>query len=253
MKTIKLIGLTFAFLLGSFTHGTDREHSQLERGRKNLTSLHFQGSDLNGKPCQIFISGYGDHQEFRVLTKIDYRIHGIPLNDLQPQFYRYNIETNSYLDPAAELGLPALAAIQLKDPNQVPNLDLIEAYKKSSALVQLMRLDLFDVDVASFEAGLQNVIEGRTDLASAKTLLDQLNQAVLVVFHEHSRGLNYDNGYCTDFRLQNQMQQVEFQLGEKHEDGHDHADEDSDREDGDHDHDHEHEHGHSDENKYDHD
>lgn len=219
----------------SHDHDHDHDHGHSESNKMTLSSLVYQGLDLNGRACELYVSGYESHGELRVLTKVNYAIHGVTPMDMRAHFYRYDDKTNSYFEPSVDFGTPALAAIQLNDENLEADLNLVEEYEDSKQLEQFMRLDFAEMDIQGFELGLQSVLADNKDLASSMSLLDQLNQAVLVIFHHD----HYHTGFCTQFQLKDHMHTAEFDLDGASDEHDDHEEDD------DHGHDHDHDHGHS--------
>lgn len=209
-------------------HGHGHDHGSNDN-KKDLRALVYQGQDLSGHSCNLYISGYEDHGQLRILTKVKYRIHGVTPMDMQPEFYSFDLETNTYSDPASGEGSPALAALVLRDDSVEADINRLEEYMDAYELLQFMRLDFFDMNIEEFQAGLGSVLADNKNLASEMKGLDQLEQAILVIFHHD----HYDAGFCTNFRLKDHMHTATFDLDAEMDDDHDH------------DHGHGHSHGHS--------
>ena len=219
----------------------------------DLPALAFEGKEgIFGQSCKLYISAvehkHGNTHELEYLVKVDYKIHGQTAVDTHAEFFLYQDSNKKYLPASstAKDSFPVLASILLKDKSKTADMNKYSDYIKSNELQQFLRIDFQDIDIDAFEVALESVLDDSTQFQKNKTALDQLQKAILQMFHNN----HYDAVVCSSFKLKG-LQDVEFNLNETEEEeegdhDHDHEEEGHDHEEEEeegHDHDHDH-HGH---------
>ncbi len=219
--------------------------------KHELMSLKYEGKDLFGKACQLYISIDEDHGH-EILAKLDYKLHGEELLDSEVSFQKYNIDNNTYSDINSKDtdSLPALASAILKGKDAEVDFNKLLDYERSGDLVQSMRIDFADVSHNAFTEALELVIEDDSLLEANKSVLNNIERVVGKISHNG----HYDGLACLSFKL-TEVKKIEYVIGSGHEDEHDDHGEDDHEDEHDHDdeHDDEDEHDEDDHGDHDHD
>lgn len=180
-------------------------------------ALYYTGTDFFGQSCSFAISlEEGSHE---LLTKVDYKVHGQALPDIEAGFYRFDITSNSYNDANSGEGKVTMAGALLNVDEEV-DLNRLSEYESHGELEYSLRIETNASSYVDFEEAMEEVIEDETQLAAYSSTLDQIDRVIFKVGHAG----HYDAGACVSIRLVD-VREVEFSVADH---------------DGDHDHDHDH-------------
>ncbi len=206
-----------------------------------LMSLTYEGSDLYGKACHIYISvAESDHEaeehNHEFFAKVDYKLHGEGILDSTVVFKNYDLKNGIYsdADSADPSSLPALASAILKDQNTEVDFNKLLQYETSGELIQSVRIDFSNMNHNEFTTALEEVIEDDSLLETNRSKLNKINRAIIKISHNG----HYDSVACVNFKL-TEVKSAEYVINGDHDEHGDHDDDEY----GGHDDEHGHKHG----------
>ncbi len=197
-------------------------------GSITKNALLFKGSDFFGKSCGLALSLIEEDGEHVFLTKVDYKLHGEELPDVESNLYRFDIDNNAYNDAVTGTGNLTFGGALLSNDLEV-DLNLLADYEAQGSLIYSLRVETNASSPSDYEEALEAVLQNPALLPSYSATLDQVSRLVFKLSHAG----HYDASGCFGLKISN-IAQTEF-LIEDH-DGHDHdGDDHADHEGDDHD------------------
>ncbi|MCF8058482.1 MAG: hypothetical protein K9K67_04245 [Bacteriovoracaceae bacterium] len=183
-------------------------------GPMTKNAVVYKGSDFFGQSCGLAVSLIEENGEHLYLTKVNYKLHGETLPDVESTIYRFDLASNSYSDAETGNGNITLGAAILND-GSIADLNLLSVYESQGRLVYSLRVETTASSASSFDEALEKVVDDPQELAAYASTLDQISRIVFKINHAG----HYDATGCLNLKLDS-VSKTDFNVG--HHDDHDH-------------------------------
>lgn len=189
-------------------------------------AVKYEGKDTQGRKCDFYATlskeseGHNSTHAHPILMKVDFTtLDGHRPHAGEAQFYLYDRNSGTYYDQHSNQPntILSLLSLNLRDSDEMPNVNQINDYLAHSELEQYLRVEFAQgANGKLFEKTLDAVLKGNSSINDNLNIFDRIQLITMATAH----GDHYHFPTCLNYQPVS-VEETEFDLR-----GHDHDDSD---------------------------